>query len=55
MAKRILKDYPQVFLKPENLDGWIDFDQMYSNGAAHPGDGPDVIGCRCVELFRSSQ
>jgi len=36
-------------------EGWIDFDQAYSNGAAHPGDGPDTINCRCVEMFRSKQ
>ena len=35
--------------------GWIPFDDVYPNGAAHPGDGPDSIQCRCVELFRSSK
>lgn len=29
--------------------GWIEFDQLYQNGARHPGDGPSSINCRCVE------
>lgn len=33
--------------------GWIDFDDPYPNGAQHPGDGTDDIGCRCVEMFKT--
>lgn len=29
--------------------GWIPFHEPYPNGAAHPGDGPSSIGCRCAE------
>lgn len=44
-------------VRPAHLDntaeGWIAFDDAYSNGAAFPGDGTDDIGCRCVQMFRS--
>jgi len=35
--------------------GWIPFDQVYSNGCMYPGDGPaeEVLLCRCVEAFRT--
>jgi len=36
-------------------EGWIPFDQVYSNGCMYPGDGPsqEVILCRCVEAYKS--
>lgn len=36
-------------------EGWIPFDQVFSNGCMYPGDGPseEVIMCRCVEAYRT--
>ena len=33
--------------------GWIGFDESYPDGAMHPGDGTDDVGCRCVEMFQT--
>lgn len=35
--------------------GWVPFDQLFSNGCMYPGDGPseETILCRCVEAFRT--
>ena len=32
--------------------GWIPFDDAYSDGAMYPGDGTDDVNCRCVEIYR---
>jgi len=32
--------------------GWIAFDDAYSNGAMFPGDGTDDVNCRCVEMYK---
>ena len=32
--------------------GWIPFDDVYSDGAMYPGDGTDDVNCRCVEIYR---
>lgn len=29
--------------------GFIPIHQLFQNGAMHPGDGPDSVGCRCAE------
>lgn len=36
-------------------EGWIPFDQPFTNGCMYPGDGPsqEVILCRCVEGYRT--
>ncbi len=33
MAKRIIKDYPNISLKPENLDGMLDFEHIFGRKA----------------------
>ena len=32
--------------------GWIPFDDAYSDGAMYPGDGTDDVNCRCVETYK---
>ena len=32
--------------------GWIPFDDAYSDGAMYPGDGTDDVNCRCVEIYK---
>jgi len=33
--------------------GWIAFDDVFSDGADYPGDGTNDVMCRCVAMYRS--
>lgn len=59
VKKKAWLDAGDERVRPSHRDataeGWIPFDQVFTNGCMWPGDGPagEVIGCRCVEMYKS--
>ena len=54
--RRTLKDYPQVSLRLEDLDGQIDFIRLFGRpGPVHIeiGSGGIALGSDCVVVFDS--